>query len=333
MGFTIWMVFEKSDNPHYNNSICDDENPLTELVKPDEISGLIYALIELGYRVEEIDGPFGFLEKINQTRDQRIMVFNKCRGFKGLERKVFVPSLCQLYNVPMVGSSAYTVTLARHKFHSNRLIRGLGYKSPGAVICYSGELPDLQALVFPVIIKPNHESGALGIDARSVQYYSEAAVEIILDLQRRFDQPVIVEEFIEGEEWKVAVIGNQSGTFAAGCVGVAKNGRPITGSFQTRQDLLLHQIKYYRPESCSLKTKAMELAVKFHNYFGCKDYSRCDFRINGNCELVFMEMSTHPDIGRDSSFINAALQKFKNYEEIIESILNAASLRYGTMKE
>ena len=307
MSITIGITFEMSENPHYRNTAFDDESSISELVKPSEIERLRDALEHLGYATEDIDGPWGLLEIIDRYRDSNNLIFNKCRGFYGLERKIFVPSICKLYNIRMIGSSAYVMTLARHKYHSNKLLAGLGLLVPKAKIFYPGDGIDLKGVNLPLIIKPNHESGALGIDDDSVHNDMSMVKKRIRDLQLKFHQPVIVEDFIAGEEWKV----------------------PVIGSLQTRCDLLESRIEYYEPMNSDLLVKAMAIAKTIHDVFQCNDYSRIDFRINGNSELVFMELSTHPDISVDSSFINAALQQYDTYEMIINTIVDACKRRCG----
>ena len=286
----------------------------------------------MGYMVEEIDGPYDLISNIDNFSNKQTIIFNKCRGFIGLERKIYIPSICNLYQIPMIGSSAYVVTLARHKFHSNRLVSGVGLKVPKAIISFPGDKIEINNIKYPVITKPNYESGALGISEESVQSDLSIVRNRVEYLHNKFNQPVIIEEFIEGEELKISVIGNRPSSVAVGCVGVMKDGKPIIGSIQTHQDLKNHKIEYYKPKKSNLIAEAMNTAKFIHDVFECSDYSRCDFRINRRNQLVFMELSTHPDIGRDSSFISAALQTYDSYERIIESIVYSSLKRYGIHK-
>lgn len=330
MGNTIGMVYEITNNPHYRNLDVEPESPLSELVMPSEMDRISQALTVLGHEVEVIDGPWGLLRMADELKKKRnLIIFNKSRGLSGLERKIFVPAICQLYGFPLVGSSAYGVTLARHKYHTNRLLAGLGFNVPTASICYPGQCYSINPnFNYPVILKPNHESGALGISEDSIFSDRHGIAEFIKKLHDTFNQPVIIEEFVDGEEWKVAVIGNGFSTKALGCVGVMRNNKPIVGSLQTRDDLLNERINYYRPQYSKLAKKAYDLSIRIHQVLECKDYSRCDFRIGKDGNLVCMEVSTHPDLGENSSFMQAAMQTIGDYETIIAAILEAFATRY-----
>jgi D-alanine-D-alanine ligase len=241
-----------------------------------------------------------------------------------------VPALCDFYNIPYIGSTGYVMTMARNKYHTNRFLMGIGIKVPPAfLIPYGDQLPE-GLPEYPVIIKPNDEAGALGICEQSIVTGLPAIKVRAEALHEKFKHPVIIEEYIIGEEFKVAVIGNGGSAKAVGCVGVSRNGKPIVGSLQTREDIIYDRLSYYTPNSKPLIEKAMEVAVFIHRQMGCRDYSRIDFRISKDgSSLVFMEVSTQPDIGKHSSFISAAKQSFSTYENVIKGIYNSALQRYN----
>jgi D-alanine-D-alanine ligase len=326
----IALVYEISNNPYFADISVDRESPFAELVKPYEINRLKKALNNLKYVILEFDGPFDFLNSISRLKKKKnLVVFSKCRGISGLERKVFMPTICTMFKIPFIGTSSYAITLARHKYHTNRLLSGLGFNVPMASICYPGQLQNPKIDTFPVIVKPNHESGALGISEDSIAYSDQQVKELVGDLHKRYNQPCIIENFVSGEEWRISVIGNHPDARAIGCAGVLKNGKLIIGSLQTRSDLLCGRIDYYFPDESNLLGEAMQTAVKIHTALGCKDYSRIDFRVSKENELVCMEVSTYPDISEDSSFIYAAMQSFTTYEEVIQSIINSCQMRYS----
>lgn len=331
------LVLEISNNPHF-----DQEKILTavdlsntscfDLVSSDEINSIETALLDLKHTVIRLDGPHDILNCVNDLRLPETLVFNKSRGFSGLERKIVVPALCDYYSIPYIGSSGYAMTLARNKYHTNRLLAGIGINVPFATIVPPGYLKQVSFPDFPVIVKPNHEAGALGISVKSISTNKKAIIDNVEYIHSEFNQPVIVEEYISGEEFKVAVIGNGRDAVAMGCVGVMHNGKPIQNSLQTREDVVFDRLSYYIPKSSSLVQKAMKVAIDVHMVIGCRDYSRIDFRVSANAsEVVCMEVSTQPDMGKHSSFISAAKQKLKNYRSIIKSIYTATLNRYDQM--
>jgi D-alanine-D-alanine ligase len=323
----IGLVYDTKNNPYVDHSIEEYPDIISEYVYPSEIDAICQALRAIGYQFEIIDGAHGLLDCM--IKKQRFdLIFNKSIGFKGLERKIAVPSICQMFNLPCVGSGAYSMTLARHKYHTNRLLHGLGFRVPFAHLYTSGDLIP-QIATYPVIIKLNDESASLGISEKSVCNSIEELKSAIKELQKNFNSPYIIEEFIPGEEWKVAVIGNKENTCACGCVNTIKNGKTMVNTLQTRSDMLSEGIFSFVPIKHPLKEEALYMAEKIHRAMELNDYSRCDFRIGPDGNLYCMEVSTHPEISKESSsFMDAAIQKYRDYNTVISNILLAAERRY-----
>ncbi|HUJ10674.1 MAG TPA: hypothetical protein VL171_11665 [Verrucomicrobiae bacterium] len=329
-GKVIGLVYEITGNPYFGTDQNKSEDRISEFPKPQEVNQIARTLKELGFGVEIIDGPQGLLERSADIRQRCSLLFNKSIGFRGLERKIAVPAVCQLYNLPLLGSTAYGMTLARHKYHANRLLAGFGIRVPNSILAYEGQYPNGEGLAhfrLPVIVKPNHESDSLGIDEDAVCGDSEAVKRRVRHVHERFHQAAVVEEFIGGEEWSVAVLGNRPDTKALGCAGVLKNGKRISGSLQTRLDAIGDTITYYMPTFGPAVVEAMECAVRVHELFGLRDYSRCDFRLDENGAPFCMEVSTHPDLDSESSFAAAAMQSISCYREVIGEIVRTAMAR------
>lgn len=323
----VGIIYEISNNPYFGTTHENHSSKLSEYVKPSEINWICEAFAFMGFEYQLIDGAKGLL-KLKEHFNDFVLFFNKSIGFKGLERKIVVPAIGQLYNLPMIGTSGYAMTLARHKYHTNRLLKGMGFVVPFAYY-FECEKQIFDIQQYPVIVKPNAESDALGISEKSVCFSFHAMKEKIVELLNDFKQPVIVEEFIPGDEWKVAVIGNGDKVRACGCVNTLKDGYSMNGTLQTREDILMRRLSYDIPQNASLMSEALIIAERIHFLMGLNDYSRCDFRINQEGKLYCMEVSTHPFISdRTSSFIIAAKQTFGSFHEVMKQIIDSAMMRY-----
>lgn len=287
----IGLIYEITGNPYFSDGPMEFSNKISEYVYPSEINDLCRSFECLGFDYKIIDGPQELISSLNQG-DLCDLYFNKSIGFKGLERKIAVPAILLRYNLPIVGSSAYCMTLARHKFHTNRLLKGMGFNVPNAwYVCNINDIP--MNLSFPVIIKPNEESDSLGISESSV-YTSQVGIDEHIEyLLKTFNQPIIIEEFIEGEEWKMAVIGNGIECRTYGGVNSLKNGKSMCGTLQTREDILQNTLSYEDIKYSPLYSQSSSIAEKIHRFLGLNDYSRCDFRLKNN-NIYCMEVSTHP---------------------------------------
>lgn len=318
----IALVYEITNNPYFDTNSNQYSNRIAEFVYPSEINSICKAISALGYHYDMVDGAAGLL-KVIESRQHFDLIFNKSIGFRGLERKIAVPAICQQYNLPRVGSGAYAMTLARHKYHTNRLLHGIGFNVPFAYLYTENKsLPIIPS--FPVIVKPNEESDALGISEKSICYSMDEVYDIIVDLRVDFQQPLIIEEYIPGEEWKVAVIGNGVGTRACGCVNSLKNQKLMTDTLQTRSDILNNTLSYLPVDNNILKSEALFFAEQTHKILGLSDYSRCDFRIGKDNKLYCMEVSTHPEISPNSSFIESAKLTYNDYNTIVNKIIESA---------
>lgn len=323
---TIGLIYEITGNPYFEDySKLPDR--ISEYVYPSEISDICQAFIQLGYQYEIIDGANDLLKRTVEIKEKCSVLFNKSIGFKGLERKITVPALGYLYKLPLLGSSAYAMTLARHKYHTNRLLSGMGFLTPVSEILYSFETP-ITISKFPVIVKPNAESDSLGISEDSVCNSMEQVKTKVKKIAETFGYPLIIEQFIPGEELKVCVIGNSEYVDAPGCVSVIKKGKSIAGSLQTREDILTNSISHTSVLNLKLSETVKFLAKNIHIGMELRDYSRIDFRVGDNEKIYCMEVSTHPDISKEgSSFITAALQSFNSYSDIIQAIIKSCKQR------
>ena len=326
---SVAIVYEVSGNPLFCDSAESYEDRLTEFASPSEVNQIIELLHSRGIATEVVDGPMGLLERASEIKQRGHRVFNKSIGFKGLERKVHVPAICQLFSIPMIGSSAYAMTLARHKFHTNRILCGLGAPVPEARLWTRSDEPEIDDLHFPVIVKPNQESDAVGIDSGAVLGDKALIVSRARWVVDTFEQPAVIEEYIPGEEWKIAVLGNSGTTRVVGAVGVSRNGIPIENSIQSRTDVIEDRLDYYPAQMSPALTIAKNWAVTIHRMLGLRDYSRIDFRLDEKSNPVCMEVSTHPELMRNSSFTLAALQTFPRPEDVLQAIIDAAEDRFS----
>ncbi len=323
------VVYEISRNPLFDSTADRAEDRLTEFAQPTEINDLLRVLEQLGHQTIVVDGPIDLLNRADTIRSTCDFVFNKSIGFSGLERKIHVPAICQLFDLNLLGSSAYAMTLARHKYHTNRLLAGFGLPVPKAVLWQVGESVNVAGFRSPLIVKPNHESDAIGISNESIVETIDDALDRAKWVYTKYRQPAVIEEFIPGEEWKIPVIGNGPDAVAVGCVGVMRDGSPIIDSLQTREDLLSSRLNYYEVPGSDTSELAKSMAVLIHRALGLHDYSRCDFRLRRDGSPVCMEVSTHPGIDLASSFVAAALQQIDGHAAVVQAIIAAAERRFA----
>ncbi|MBI1953598.1 MAG: ATP-grasp domain-containing protein [Candidatus Omnitrophica bacterium] len=134
-------------------------------------------------------------------------VFNIAEGFEGGSREARVPALLELMGIPYTGSGVLTLALAMDKYRSKQIFKAQGIPTPHFQLFeHPGESLD-KRLHFPLMVKPNGEGSAKGIWASSVVWNEEALAHQVARVQRAYRQEVLVEEFIEGTELTVGILG------------------------------------------------------------------------------------------------------------------------------
>ncbi len=167
---------------------------------------------ELGVTVEAFYSEVDFLRAVsgsNRWSDGRqLVVFTTAEGGKGSGRRALVPAVCNLLSLPFLNSGAHASSLARHKFHSNSILQQAGVRAPATWQfnrgCWSGNRRPPKGSC--VIVKPMYESMCIGVDEDSVQIVDEDFETFALCRGQWFGQPVLVQEFISGEEVTVPLM-------------------------------------------------------------------------------------------------------------------------------
>lgn len=179
----------------------------------DEVDAVRGALEELKFEYVLLpikNGITSALEAIKINKPQ--VIFNLAEGIDGdSHMEMHIPALLELINVPYTGSSGLTLGLCLNKASAKAVLESAGIKTPRYKVAYSGDF-DPAGLRFPLIIKPVSEDASLGITGKSVVNTREKLKEQIDFVLNSYSQPALVEEFIDGREFNISVIGNNPST-------------------------------------------------------------------------------------------------------------------------
>lgn len=166
----------------------------------------------LGVTVEAFFSEVEFITALVRTDEtdngRQKVVYTTAEAGQGAGRRALIPALCNLLDVPVLNSGPHACSLARHKFHANAVLRRMGVRAP-ETWQFGGErwAGDLQPLEGArVIVKPTYESMSIGVGEDSVQIVGDDFEEFVRQKHRRFDQAVLVQEFVSGEEVAVPIV-------------------------------------------------------------------------------------------------------------------------------
>jgi D-alanine-D-alanine ligase len=135
------------------------------------------------------------------------IVFNMAEGLSGPDREAHIPALLERWGIPFTGSSAHTLRTCLDKAATKRVLQQHGLPTPAyTVLSCADRLPALPA--FPLIVKPLHEGSSKGIESASVVQTRAALQARVAYIVATYHQPALVEAFVPGREFTVALLGN-----------------------------------------------------------------------------------------------------------------------------
>jgi D-alanine-D-alanine ligase len=170
------------------------------------IEAIMAALETGGHQVTFLEGDVGLYDQLRQVKPN--ICFNICEGHFGDSREAQVPAILEMLRIPYTGSRVLTLALTLDKPMTKRVLAYHNLPTPPfQTFERLGESldPDMQ---FPLFVKPSREGTGMGISAESIVYDEGQLRQQLKRLFERYDQPALVEHFIEGREVTVGVVGN-----------------------------------------------------------------------------------------------------------------------------
>src|ERR1051325_11234502 len=170
------------------------------------IAGICDALASLGYKPVRIGNVRQLTEALAKG-DRWDGVFNFCEGLNGVSREAQAPALLEAYDIPYAFSDPLTLALTLDKAMAKRVVRDCGIPTADfAVIERAADIRNID-LPFPLFLKPVAEGSGKGVDAKSKVDNRAQLDRTARSLLARFRQPVLVETFLPGREFTVAILG------------------------------------------------------------------------------------------------------------------------------
>jgi D-alanine-D-alanine ligase len=308
-------------------SECDSE---------ETISYVIAALKTKGHSVEAIDVEYPAL--FSYFKKNRVdMVFNIAEGKHGRFRESEVPAVLDYLNIPYTGSDTFSLALALNKTLTKKILKAENIPTPNFQLFTKGTEVLDSDLRFPLIVKPNCEGSAKGINKTNVVSNSADLVIKVQECINIYRQEALVEEFIEGKELTVGILENGK-TRVLPILEIDFSNCKKSGEyfyswkmkeFQGNRELGLVP-EFYCPARLDkdIEEKVKDVALRTHRAVGCLDISRTDIRLDKNNVPYVLEINPLPGLDpKESNFPLMAYAAGMKYEDLIEAILLSASER------
>ena len=325
----------------YNLKKKDESKPadyFSEYDSEETINAIVSALKQKGHSVEAIEVEYPNL--ISYFRKNRVdMVFNIAEGRHSKFRESEVPAILDYLNIPYTGSNTFSLALALNKALTKKILKAENIPTPNFQVFITGNEELNSDLQFPLIVKPNCEGSAKGINITNVASSKEHLYQKIRETIKTYKQEALVEEFIEGKELTVGILENGKTTILpileidfSEC---QKSGEYFYSwrmkEYQGNTELGLVPA-FHCPARLDKDTEARvkEVALKTHHAIGCFDISRTDIRLSKNNIPYVLEINPLPGLNPiESNFPLMAYAAGIKYEDLIEAILMSASERKG----
>ncbi len=301
-----------------------------EFDPPQTIAQIIEAIEACGYQTKKIGNVYQLLKMID-TLDVDI-VFNIAEGYYGRNRESQVPILLEAKNIPYIGSDGLTLGLTLDKIIAKKIFQAEGVPTPRYFEASSVDnLERMNMLGYPLFVKTRHEGSSKGLSEKSRVHSKEELKRQVALINDVYQQSALVEEFIRGSEFTVAVIGNKQPE-ALPVVQIQINGKlDLKDDFYTFAHISSDKVQYICPApiDAGLEKKLKDLALKVYQSVGCRDLGRIDFRVDEKGNPYVLEINPLPCLGRDDVFYFIPKALGFSYEEMIGRIIDQGLERNG----
>lgn len=336
-------ISEEMKEYYLNNYEWDSSDTIQRLIQALEVTGSRVIPIE-AVRKEENGKLYDAFHEIERCKDEMDIVFNFAEGSVSKNRECLIPAFLEWLHIPHTGSDLSTLSIGMDKATTNEMLSYYGVNTPPHIVVSNKD--DLKGLrkyalrvenIFPSIVKPLGAGTSIGVGQSSVVHNisdMEEAVQSIID---KYKQAVIIEDFLEGKEYGVGVLGNLVLPI------IEFDLNKVPGTPQVRDPIVkeIEHGSYAKPleygrgeDRDNYLFMGAETAIA-HTVLGCNDYSRSDFRKSEEAgKNYFIEINSLPGLDpRLSDYCSICEFAGIDYDTMINSILWEAIKRYRAEPE
>lgn len=319
----------------------ENKEKYTEFDSKETINDLAKAIESNNHQVEIIDVKENIKKILENKKNNIDLVFNVAEGLEGEEREALIPKICEKLNIPFTAAGSETLINTLNKAKTKEILRNNDIPTPKFQI-FENENQELKNnLDFPLLVKPLLEGSSKGLFNENLVNDRQSLKKIINKIKINYAQPAIAEEFLNGREFTISVIGYEEPIILP-IVEIRFDHLPknihkmdsyeakwIYDNPNAKIDPLVCPAKIDR----ELENKLKETALKTFKILDCKDWARIDIRLNRNNIPNVLEVNALPGFMKDpkenSRLPRAAYAKGWSYERLIGEVLKSAVERWG----
>ena len=298
--------------------------------------GTVMAIAEAlrwgGHEVVFIEGNEDAYQKLREAKMD--IAFNICEGHRGESRESQIPAILEMLGIPYTGSGVLTLALSLDKPMAKKVFAYHGVPTPRFRVFDTGDEITSEGLRFPLFVKPAHEGSSMGVSPSSV-VRDETELRQQVDYVRRFyRQAALVEEFLDGREFTVGILGNRDPyVFPIREIKFnkvpAEHGCVYSRQFKVEWD----DEEYYAcpaPVTDEEAAAIRDVALRAYKALNCYDVGRVDVRFDRDGVPNVLEINPLPGLTPGfSDLCKVAEAAGMSYEYLVCAILDTALERYG----
>ena len=339
----------KVNAPYFEGMPADQWD---DLDSEKTVNALVEAIRAGGHQCEFLEGDVTLYDNLRKYNPD--ICFNICEGHFGDAREAQVPAIMEMLRIPYTGSKVLTLALALDKPMTKRVFHYHDLPTPNFQSVERADEPLDDNLVFPLFVKPSREGTGMGVTGQSI-VNDETELRVQLErILERYKQPALVEQYIDGREVTVGVVGNLVGPVARRLPENEEAPRVQAGLrflppmevdlkpyldtdvvYSNRLKVALaDELDYLCPAplDAEMVDELNWLSAAVFRVIGAQDVSRVDFRldVNDNWRPYILEINPLPGLSPGTSdLVIEANADGIGHTELVIMILETALKRYG----
>jgi D-alanine-D-alanine ligase len=322
-----------------SNAFADSDNPI-EAELTSDAETIANTLEERGYRTTFLDFNQPF-EAAREIQGRNIdVVFNLCERIN--HSSLLEPHAAALFDIlriPYTGSNPFTLGLCLDKIRVKKLLSFHNIPTPRWDYLYERDEHFDEEFPLPAMVKPANSDSSIGITNDSVVESRKALLERIDYVLGDLERPVLIEAFVDGDEYDVSIMGNWADDQRVLPLSrsVFKNlpegvwhMYPYEAKFE-HSEVHKKGIEVQRPPKgvpAKLTSLISEIALDAYNVVGCSDYGRAEVRVDSKGNPFVLEVNPNPSIGPTDCVPQVAKLAGLEYGDFLEEVLRLTIRRY-----
>lgn len=315
-------VFENIDKETYSVSLIGI-NKSGKWFLMNKVDGSFLDDNELSIKIDSSNPLFTTNSGMEFSVD---IIFPVLHGTDGEDGSV--QGMLECLNIPYVGSEVLGSSMSMNKAVTKKILRQSNLPVAKGLELTKGDAYNLDEIIaeigIPLIVKPSNLGSSVGVS--KVSNKEELATAISLAL--KYDNQILIEEFITGREMECAILGNENPLATPPGEIVLKGDHEVYSYDAKYEDELGTDLLIPASVESVLEKKIQDLCIKAFQALNCKDLARVDFFIKEDQEIVINEINTIPGFTSISMYPKLCELIGVNYQQLISKLLEMALARH-----